>query len=60
MLTVLAKGARLAGLLTARPSEAGWTVALSRDMVAGGTRRAVATLSTGLSKPATWTGLFTV
>lgn len=43
-------------LLTARPSEAGWTVALPSDMVAGGTGWAAATLSTGLAKPTMLTG----
>lgn len=54
MPTVLSKGARLAGLLTARPSKARGTMALPSNMVAGGTRWAAATLGTGLSKPATW------
>lgn len=57
--TVLSKGARLAGLLTARPSKARWTVALSSDVVTRGTRRTAAALGTGLSKPATRAGIFT-
>lgn len=58
--TVLSKGARLAGLLAARSSEARRTMALPSNMVAGGTRRAVATLGAGLSKPAIWTGVLAV
>ena len=43
-------------LLTAGPCEARGTVTLPSDVVAGGTRVALAALGTGLSKPAGWAG----